>query len=137
MAMALPRSLPVFDHLHQEGLPAGHVKGVDQTLKGAQDQDLPNRDSFGERQPSQQQGLHGGQGLGPEQHLPAIQAVDPYAGERGQQEGGDLSHEADQAQQQGGASQPVDQPTGGDPRHPGADEGNTLSAEEQPEVAVP
>ena len=43
----------------------------------------------------------------------------------------------DDAEQQGRAGEPVDQPAGGDARDPGADERNALAAEEQPVVAVP
>jgi hypothetical protein len=46
--------LPVLHHLNQEGLPPGHIKGIDQPLKTAQDQNVRDRHPAGERQRSQQ-----------------------------------------------------------------------------------
>src|SRR5579862_4642860 len=37
-----------FDHLHEEGLPRGHVEGVDQPLKDAQHYDFGNGDASSE-----------------------------------------------------------------------------------------
>ena len=76
------------------------------------------------------------QRLGPNQHLPAVEAIYPYPGKGGEQEGWDLSHEADQAKHEGRPGQTIDQPAGGDPGHPGADQGDALTAEKETEVTV-
>ena len=96
--MALPRSFAVLHHVHQKGLPAGHVEGVDQTLKCVR-----NRISLmvmrwrGSTQPAK--GLTGSQRLSPEQNLSAIEPVYQYAGQGGEKERRDLPHETDQAEQ--------------------------------------
>ena len=66
----------------------------------------------------------------------AVPAVDPDAGEGREQERGNLAGEADVPSSKRGAGEAVDQPDGGDARHPGADERDALSAEEEPEVAM-
>ena len=55
---------------------------------------------------------------------------------KGPAEGGNLAGEADGAQQQRRSGEAIDQPAGGDAGHPGADEGDALAAEEEPEVAM-
>jgi len=135
--MALLKSWRSSTHLHHERLPARHVKGVDQTLKGTQYQNLPYGDLLRERQAGQHQGLHGRQCLSPKQYVPAVQPVDPYARKGSQQESGNLSHKANPPQQKGRSRKPVNQPKGGHAGHPGTDNRNALAAEKQPEVAVP
>ena len=44
--------------------------------------------------------------------------------------------ETDQTEQKRRTREAVDQPTGGDARHPGADQGDALAAEEQPVIPV-
>ena len=95
-----------------------------------------NRDHARQRQRGQRQRLHARQRLGPHQKLASVEAVDPDAGKRRQHKCGNLSRESDQSQQQRRPRQPVDQPTGGDPRHPGANQRDALPGKEQPEVAV-
>src|SRR6185437_17073223 len=53
-----------------------------------------------------------------------------------QHEPGNLPGESDHTQKECGIGKPVHQPTGGDARHPGADEGNALPTEEQPIIAI-
>ena len=121
--------LPVLNHLHHKGLAPRHIEGVNQALKCAEGEDFPNRHQLRERQCSQQKRLHGSQSLGPEQHISAVEPVDPHPGEGGHDESRDLPYETDHTQQKRRTGEPVDEPAGGYPRHPGADEGDTLSAE--------
>jgi hypothetical protein len=93
-------------------------------------------DDFGEGERGQGEGLNAGEDLGPDKELAAIEAVDKYSGEGREEEGGDLSGEADGAEEQGRAGEPVDEPTGGDAGHPGADERDALAGEEEAEVAM-
>jgi hypothetical protein len=137
MAMAFDRSSAVLDHLDHEGLAAGHVEGIHDALHHTESQQPVNRDVARQRQAGQRQRLHHRQRLRPHQNLAAIQAVHPYAGEGCKQKGGNLPRKADRAQQQRRSRQPVDQPTGGDARHPRADQRNALTAKEEPEVAMP
>jgi hypothetical protein len=95
-----------------------------------------NRNPARKRQRGQRQRLDHRQGLGPHQHLPAVEPVHPYAGKGRQKKGGNLSCKADRAQQQRRAGQPVDQPAGGHARHPRADHRDALPAKEKPEVAM-
>ena len=66
----------------------------------------------------------------------AIPAIDPHAGERRQDEGRNLTGEANDAEQPGRARQPVDEPTGRHPRQPRSDQRNALPGEEEPIVAM-
>ncbi len=88
------------------------------------------------RQYSQSERLQHRKYLGDHQDPVAIPAVDPHSSERRQRERWNLSGKAHDAQQERGTGQPVDQPAGGDARHPGADQRDGLSAEEQPVVAI-
>jgi hypothetical protein len=74
--------------------------------------------------------------LRPHQHLAAVEPVNPDAGKGREEKCGNLPGKADRAQQQRRAGEAIDQPTGGDARHPGADERDALAAEEEAEVAM-
>ena len=65
----------------------------------------------------------------------AIPAVEPDAGQRRQEHRRHLPGERHQPEQELGIGEPVDQPRGGQPRHPRADERDGLADEEQAEVA--
>ena len=91
---------------------------------------------MGEDERGHDQRLRRKQHLGPDQQHAAIHAVDPHARERCKQEGGHLADEADDAQQKRRAGKPIDQPRGRDARHPGADERDRLTGEEEAEIAV-
>ena len=129
MAMALPRSAAVVDHLHHEGLAAGHVEAVDDALRDAEDEDQGNGDVAGEGKRGEDERLQHGGGLRPDEHLAAVEAVDPDAGEGCEEEGGNLAGKADGAEQHGRSGEAVDEPGGGDAGHPRADEGDALAAE--------
>ena len=81
MAMAFDRSRAVLDHLHHERLPPRHVERVDDALHHAETKNPLNRDVVGERKRGQCQRLNHGQRLRPHQHLPAVEPVNPHAGE--------------------------------------------------------
>ncbi len=66
----------------------------------------------------------------------AVPPVDEHSGDRRQEQRRDLAAEADDAEQQRGAGEAVDQPAGGDAGDPGADERDGLAAEEEAIVAV-
>ena len=69
-------------------------------------------------------------GLGPDEECAAGKAFDPDAGEGAEEEGDDLSGEADDAEEQRGVGEVVDEPGGGEAGHPVADEGDALAEEE-------
>jgi len=57
--------------------------------------------------------------------------------ERSEEQRRDLSREADEAEEQRGVREPVDEPRLRDLLHPGPDQRDELAGEEEPEVAVP
>ena len=65
-----------------------------------------------------------------------VPAVGEHARHGGQEETGDLAAKAHQPQQERRVGQPVDEPDHGHLLHPGADQGDALAEEEQPEVAI-
>jgi hypothetical protein len=124
------------DHLDEEGLAAGHVEGVDETLEGTEGDDLVDGDDLGEGKPGHRERLDTREDLGPDEQLAAVDAVDEDTGEGCEEEGWNLSGEADQSEEKRGAGEAVDEPTGGDARHPGADKRDALAGEEEAEVTV-
>jgi hypothetical protein len=73
----------------------------------------------------------------PSRTLPAaIEAVHPNSGDRREEEGGDLPGEADDAEQKRRAGEAIDEPAGGEARHPCARQGNALLAEVGAEISV-
>ena len=115
---------------------AGHVECVDDALHGTEREDFGDGDAVREREPGKGERLQHGQGLRPDQNFAAVDAINEDAGERSEEKGWNLAGEADGAQQERGFGEPVDKPGRGDARHPGADEGDALAAEEEPEVAM-
>ena len=71
-----------------------------------------------------------------EQNVAAIEAVHPDSGDRREEECGDLSREADDAEEKRGAGEAIDEPAGGETRHPCAHQGNALPAEVEAEISV-
>ena len=126
----------VVDQFREQGLPRRHVEGVDQALAEAQHDDLSDRDPAPQRQHGHGQGLQHGEHLGEDQQVVAIPAIDEHAGERGEKERGKLPGKAHHAEHQRRAGQAIDQPPGGDPRHPGADQREALAVEEQAEIPM-
>jgi hypothetical protein len=66
----------------------------------------------------------------------AVEPIHPHACERRKKKCGNLSGEGDDAKKQRRSREFVNQPAGGDARHPCADERNTLSGEKKTVVAV-
>ena len=124
----------VLDHLDHERLAAGHVKCVDEPLEDAEREDFRDGDAMRERERGKGQRLQGGEHLRPDEHGALVPAIDPDSGEGRQQKSRNLPREADDAEQPCGPGEAIDEPTGGDARHPGADERDALPTEEQPEV---
>ena len=134
--MALLKSSRSFDHLHDEGLPRGHVESVDQSLREAEPDNFVDVDDATESQHGQREGLQHRKYLSDHKSAMAIPAVHPDSGEGSEKESGNLAGETDDAQQQRGMREPIDEPSGGDAHHPGADQRNALSAEKQPVIAM-
>src|SRR3954454_4917035 len=65
-----------------------------------------------------------------------IPSIDEHAGKGREDHRGNLPAESDDAEEELGAGEPVDQPAGGDARNPGAHEREALPAEEQAVVAM-
>ena len=65
-----------------------------------------------------------------------VPAVDPDAGEGGEDEGRELAGESSDAEQPGGVGEAEDEPRGGEARHPGADDGDALAEKEEPEISM-
>ena len=80
--------------------------------------------------------MDGGGGLRPKKKLAPIETLDPHPGKRTDQEGNDLTCEAHDTQQQCGVGEAVDEPGGCEASHPGADDRDTLTYEEELEVAM-
>ena len=88
-----------------------------------------------ERQSSHRQRLHHRQDLGDHQDAMAVPAIQPDAGDRRHEERRDLAQEAGESQEKRGIGELVDDPAGGKPGHPRADERNALAGEKQAVVA--
>jgi len=63
--------------------------------------------------------------------MATVEAVDPDAGEGREEKGGDLAAETYGTEEERRSGEAVDQPSGGDAGHPGADEGDALAADEE------
>ena len=72
-----------------------------------------------------------------DENLAAIDAVDDDTGDGGEEESWNLAGEADGSEKERRTRQPVDEPGGCDARHPCADDGDALAAEEEAEVTMP
>ena len=126
----------IVNHLHEKRLAAGHIEGVDEALKRGEGDDLPEIDAVSESERGHRKGLNGGGNLRPDEKFAAIEALDPYSGEGAEQDGDDLSGETDDAEQQSGMGEAVNEPTGGEARHPCADQRDALAEEVELEVAM-
>ncbi len=126
----------VLHHLHHEGLPRGHIEGVDRALEQAERDDLSHGNSSAQRQCGQPEGLDHRQNLSDDQGAMTVQTIDPDARERPDEQERNLQREAGNTEQERRMREPVDQPGGGDARHPGTDQRDALSAEEEAVVAV-
>src|SRR5208282_1600782 len=80
--------------------------------------------------------LKHGECLGPHQDFAPVDAVDNDPGHGCEKECRYLPGEAYGAQQKRGFGEAVDEPGGRDARHPRADEGDALAAEEETKIAM-
>jgi hypothetical protein len=95
MAMALERSVAVLDHFDHERLAAGHVEGVDAALHDAQARISGMVMRWVSVSQAKQERLDHGQGLGPDEDGSGGSSGRRDAGERGEEERGNLPGEAD------------------------------------------
>src|ERR1017187_965073 len=126
----------VLDHLDEKSLATGHIESVNETLKGAEADEFRNIDMAGESEYGERERLQHREILSDNQDATTIEAVNPYACERSDEKSGNLSREGDDAEKQRRPGEFVNEPTGGDARHPGADERNALSGEKQAVIAM-
>ena len=126
----------IFDHFHEERLAAGHVKRIDRALQSAKPDDFVNGDAVAQGECGEREGLQHRERLRDEQNIAAIQAVHPDSGEGREKKCGDLSREADDAQQERRAGEAIDEPAGREARHPRAHQRNALSTEVQAKISV-
>ncbi len=124
------------DHLHQESLATGHVKRIDEPLACAEDEYFRNGDAVGECEGGKRQRLQHRECLSDDEDVTPVEAVNPHAGERREEERWDLAGEADDTEQPGRAGQSVDEPSGGNTGHPRADQRDALAGEKETEVTV-
>ena len=136
MAMALARSARSSTIWTMKDWRPGMSKALMRPWNALRARTSPMVMRLREREPRERERLQHGERLRPDQDLAAVDAIDEDAGDGREQEGGDLSGEADDAEQQRGAGEAIDEPDGGDARHPGADERDALAAEEEAEVAM-
>ena len=85
---------------------------------------------------SEGQGLDHGNDLRNDQYAMAIPAVCIDAGNRREEEDGDLAGKTDYAQKKCRIGKTVDEPAHGDLLHPCPDERNALTAEEEPVISM-
>ena len=90
----------VFDHLDEEGLAAGHIEGVDNSLEGAERDDLVDGDDLCERECGHGERLNARENLCPDEKVAAVDAVDEDSGKGSEEEGGDLSGKAYDTEQE-------------------------------------
>jgi hypothetical protein len=124
------------NHVDEEGLAAWDVKGVDYAEQGREDEDVPDLDFVGEGERGQDEGKDHGGGLGGDDDTLAVHTIGGNATDRRHEKNWDLTGEADCAEQCAGAGEAVNEPGLGNGLHPGADQGDQLSAEKELEVAM-
>ncbi len=81
-------------------------------------------------------GLEHRKDLGDNYDFFPVVSIRNYAGNRGNEEGGDLSGKTGESEKEGGICQSINQPADGDALHPGAGEGNPLTYKEKAVVAI-
>ena len=124
------------DHVHEERLAAGDVEGVHHAQQRREDENVPNLHGMSEGEGRQHKRQQHGCDLGSDDDVLAIAAVGDDAAEGSEEEYGNLAGETYPAQQQSRTGEAVDEPGLGHGLHPGAGEGNELSAEKELEVAM-
>src|SRR6266487_4650716 len=124
------------DELHDERLAGGNVERVDDAEEHRQRHDLPRRDPAGPHEHGQRQRFEHLQGLRPHDELALVHPIhDDTRVQREQQD----AHGAERLRQADGERRVGDvehEPPECDRLHPGPDDRDALTEEEQPEVAV-
>ena len=93
---------------------------------------MPDLNDSGQCQCRQGKRLDHREDLRDDEQTMARPTINHYTGKRTQQESRKLPGESHRPQQQGRLRQAVNQPRGGDLRHPGAQQRNDLAAEKEP-----
>ncbi len=132
----VPKILFVLYHLHKERLPSRHIECVNQPLQYTQRDDLVDRNQLRQRQPCQRQRLQPSQSLSPYKQPSAVHPFNQNARERRKHEGQDLPGKSHHPEQHRRVRQPPHQPARRQPRHPRANQRDTLPGNKQFEVAV-
>ena len=124
------------DHVDQEGLASGDVEGVDHAEQSGKDKDVRDLDAVGQGEPGEDSGEDHGSDLGGDDEALAIDAVGGDASKGSDEKDRNLAGEAYATEQQRGSREAVDEPCLGYGLHPGANEGDELSAEEELEISM-
>src|SRR5713101_4676323 len=90
-----------FDERDDQSLPGRYIDAVDETLQEAQANQPRGIDLAAQSQGCQSEGLEHGENLSEHEQAMAIDAIDPNARERREEENRRLVGEADYAQQKG------------------------------------
>src|SRR6266702_4156600 len=124
------------DELHDERLAGGNVERIDDAEEHRQHHDLPRRDPAGPHEHGQRERFEHLQSLRPHDEATLVHAIhDDTRVQREQQhaQGAERLRQPDGERRVGDAEH---QPAERDRLHPGPDERDALTEEEQPEVAV-
>lgn len=113
----------------EKGLAGGEFGGVDEASEEGEGDEPGGGDESGEGEGGEGGGLEGAADLEPEEEAAAVEAVGEGAGDRGEEENGDLLSEENEAEHERAASHFVGEPGGGGLGHPVANEGKALAAE--------
>lgn len=124
------------DHVDQEGLPAWDIEGVHHSEQTGKQKDMPDLNAAAQRKQGENSSENHGADLGRNYQALAINAVGGDPSEGSKEEDGNLAGKANASQQQSRLRHAVDQPRLRDTLHPGAGQGDELSAEEELKVAV-
>ena len=92
---------------------------------------MPDLDDPGEDYGGQKGGLHKGKSLSNNEQGASIPPVSEHSCEGSEHKGRDLAGKADYPKQESGIGEAVNKPAHGDLLHPGADEGDTLTGNEE------
>ncbi len=124
------------DHLHDEGLPGGHVERVGESIAHGQDGHVPVLHVARPGQERQCKRLEHERGLGADDQAALGQSVGDGTGHEGKAQHRPELQRADQAELEWRVGQFQDQPGLGDALHPGPDQRDELAGDEQAKVAM-
>src|SRR5262249_27010047 len=128
------------DHLHEEGLADGNVKGVHDSDEESDDDDHPGSadvvNGAAEGESGEEEGEDHRSGLRGDDPAMAIVAVAEISAYGSQHQNGNLIGETEDPEQGRGVGNLVNQPELCGGLHPRADEGDELACDKKLEVAV-